>query len=56
MPEATLVHDSETIIAPSTDSSASRFWGGTMVAFPLVANCSSFAQTIAPAASRSLPY
>src|SRR5438045_668923 len=27
--------DSETIIAPRTDSSASRFWGGTMV-FPLV--------------------
>src|SRR5581483_613103 len=31
---------SETIIAPRTDSSASRFWGGTMV-FPLLANCSS---------------
>src|SRR4051795_2048847 len=33
--------DSETSIAPRTDSSASRFWGGTMVGVPLVANCSS---------------
>src|SRR5262245_66534669 len=32
--------DSETIIAPRTDSSASRFWGGTTLAFPLVAKAS----------------
>jgi hypothetical protein len=32
--------DSETIIAPRTDSSASRFWGGTVAVFPLVAKVS----------------
>ena len=45
--------DSETIIAPSTDSSASRFWGGTMVGVPLVAMCSSVAQGIARPAAES---
>ena len=34
-------------MAPSTDSSASRFWGGTIVVFPFVANCFSLAQGIA---------
>src|SRR4051812_38367581 len=44
--------DSETIIAPRTDSSASRFWGGTIGVFPLVANCSSLAQASTRPAGR----
>src|SRR3954454_4694741 len=47
--------DSETSIAPRTDSSASRFWGGTMLGVPLVANCSSVCAENRPAGGRVTP-